>query len=80
VSLIGHPLTYICNHSLFTWIFPESQDFKSKTTGGEEDRTSRPISLLTSFSKVLEKVMYSRLSHDLQTNNILVPEQSGFRK
>jgi hypothetical protein len=38
----------------------------------------RPISLLTTFSKVLEKVMCSRLSH-LQTNNILVPEQFGFR-
>jgi hypothetical protein len=40
----------------------------------------RPISLLTTFSKVLEKVMYNRLSHYLQTNNILVPEQFGFRK
>jgi hypothetical protein len=40
----------------------------------------RPISLLTTFSKVLEKVMYNRLSLYLQTNNILVPEQFGFRK
>jgi hypothetical protein len=40
----------------------------------------RPISLLTTFSKVLEKVMYNRLSHYLQTNNILDPEQFGFRK
>jgi hypothetical protein len=40
----------------------------------------RPISLLTTFSKVLKKVMYNRLSHYLQTNNILVPEQFCFRK
>jgi hypothetical protein len=40
----------------------------------------RPISLLTTFSKILEKVMYNRLGHYLQTNNILVPEQFGFRK
>jgi hypothetical protein len=40
----------------------------------------RPISLLTTFSKIHEKVMYSRLIHYLQTNNILVPEQFGFRK
>jgi hypothetical protein len=40
----------------------------------------RPISLLTTFSKVLEKVMYSRLSQHMCCNNILVPEQFGFRK
>jgi hypothetical protein len=40
----------------------------------------RPILQLTTSSKVLEKVMHSRVSHYLQTNNILVPEQFGFRK
>jgi hypothetical protein len=41
----------------------------------------RPISLLTAFFKVLEKVMPNRLRHYLQTNNILlVLEQFGFRK
>jgi hypothetical protein len=39
----------------------------------------RPMSLLTTFSKILEKVIYNMLSHYLQTNNILVPEQFGFR-
>jgi hypothetical protein len=36
--------------------------------------------LVTTFSKVLEKVMYNTLSHDMQTSNIFVPEQFGFRK
>jgi hypothetical protein len=40
----------------------------------------RPISLLTTFSAILEKVMYSSLRHYLHTNNILVPEQLCFRK
>jgi hypothetical protein len=40
----------------------------------------RHISLLTVFSKGLEKVMHSRLSHHMHTNNILVPEQYGFRQ
>jgi hypothetical protein len=40
----------------------------------------RPISLLTTFSKVLEKVMLNRLNHSLITNNILVSEEFGFRK
>jgi hypothetical protein len=39
----------------------------------------RPISLLTSFSKVLE-VIYNRLSSYMHTSNTFVPEQFGFRK
>ena len=40
----------------------------------------RPISLLMLFPKVLKNSMYRRLSQHLQTNNILVTEQYGFRK
>ena len=38
----------------------------------------RPISLLISFSKVLEKITYDRLKH-VQINNILGEEEYGFR-
>ena len=40
----------------------------------------RPVSLLTVFSKVLEKAMYSRLSQQLHANNIVVTEQYNFRE
>jgi hypothetical protein len=40
----------------------------------------RPISLLITFSTVLEKVMHNRLSHNFQTNNILASGQFDFRK
>ena len=40
----------------------------------------RPISLLPSFSKVLEKALYSRLTEHIDTNNILNPKHFGFRK
>jgi hypothetical protein len=39
----------------------------------------RPISLLTSFSKVFEKITYDRLLQHITINNILVEEQFGFR-
>jgi hypothetical protein len=39
----------------------------------------RPISLLTSFSKVVEKVIYARLHQHVISNYILVNEQYGFR-
>ena len=39
----------------------------------------RPISLLPCITKVLERVIQLQLLHHLQTYNILVPVQSGFR-
>jgi len=39
----------------------------------------RPISLLPSFSKILEKIIYNRLLNHVATNTILAPEQYGFR-
>jgi hypothetical protein len=39
----------------------------------------RPISLLTSFSKVFEKVIYNRVHNHIKVNNILSKEQYGFR-
>jgi len=50
----------------------------------EGDKTGvsnyRPISLLTSFSKINEKIIYKRLYCHLNKNNILVNEQFGFRE
>jgi len=40
----------------------------------------RPISLLTSFSKISEKVIFNRLCNHVNDNNILAHEQYGFRK
>jgi hypothetical protein len=39
----------------------------------------RPISLSTSFSKVLEKVMHNKLLQHLNNNKILVEEKFGLR-
>ena len=40
----------------------------------------RPISLLNTLSKLFEKILISHLRTDLQTHNILMPEQFGFRE
>lgn len=39
-----------------------------------------PISLVISFSKILETLVFNRLKQYLQAIKILVPEQFGFRK
>jgi hypothetical protein len=40
----------------------------------------RPISLVPSFSKIFEKVIYKRLLDHFLTNNTLTNSQFGFRK
>ena len=40
----------------------------------------RPISLLPAFSKILEKNIHHRLYDFLTSNNLLIPNQYGFRK
>jgi len=50
--------------------------------GGDPSVTSnyRPISLLSIFDKLLEKLMAARLNNFLEKNNILYKYQFGFRK
>jgi hypothetical protein len=67
-----------------TGIFPTRLKFaeiKPLYKKGEIAYTSiyRPISLLTSFSKIVEKNIYTRLIRHLNHNHILVDEQFGFR-
>jgi len=39
----------------------------------------RPVSLLTSFSKVFERITYDGILKHIETNNILVVERCSFR-
>jgi hypothetical protein len=60
-SLISHPLSYICNHSLHTGVFPDHLKIGVvKPLYKKGDKTSmtnyRPISLLTVFLKYLRKL------------------------
>jgi hypothetical protein len=78
------PLTYICNAVLSTGIFPVILLFAIvkpcfKNGNIHEISNYRPISLLTSFSKIIEKVIYARLVTHIETNRILIQEQYGLR-
>ena len=68
----------------YTGVFPDRLKYASIRPlfkkGNEKDMSSyRPISILTSFSKIFEKVMHTRLLEHLTDHNILVKEQYGFR-
>jgi hypothetical protein len=82
---ITSPLTYIINKVLSTGIFPDRLKFSDIRPLFKKDNKTDlsnycPISLLTSFSKILEKILYKRLYCHLKVNNILVLEQFGFRE
>jgi len=40
----------------------------------------RPISILTCFSKIFEKLIHKRITNFLDKKDILIPEQYGFQK
>jgi hypothetical protein len=68
-----------------TGIFPDRLKFsevKPLFKKGEKTEFSNYhlISLLTSFSKIIEKIIYRRVYQHLTENNILVQEQFGFRE
>jgi hypothetical protein len=50
-----------------------------KSGDAQDMNNYRPISLLCSFSKILEKIVFLRLMDYLETNNILSEKQYGFR-
>jgi len=79
------PLTYTFHKILSTGIFPDRLKFSEvkplfKKEATAEFSNYRPISLLTSFSKVNERIIYTRLYRYLNEHNILVNEQFGFRE
>ena len=85
MPFITSPLTCICKKSLTTGEFPtrlKYAEVKPLFKSGKNTELSnyRPISVLTSFSKIFEKIIYKRLYHHLNYNNILVNQQFGFRK
>lgn len=78
------PLTLIFNKILSSGVFPERLKYSEVIPlhkKGDVTNLSnyRPVSLLTSFSKIIEKIIYKRLYSHLNDNNILVNEQFGFR-
>ena len=83
VQFIKKPLANICNTSFSSGIFPEILKIatvkplhKKGNTG--EVQNYRPISLLSVFSKLVEKLMYSILMSFVTKNNILNDIQHGF--
>ena len=85
LELYLKPLTYLINVSIKQGIFPDELKiakvvpiFKS----GDKSLVCnyRPISVLSFFSKIYEKIMYNYLIDFVNSHNILYKYQFGFRK
>ena len=84
IPSICEVLSYIFNLSFTTGVVPSLLKQAHVTpifkTGDRHDFTNyRPISILASISKLLEKVVYTRISDFITKHNILTPHQFGFR-
>lgn len=79
------PLTHIINTSLQTGEFPVAWKTAAvcpihKDGAKNNPANYRPISLLSTLSKLLEKIVNSRLMKFIEQNELLPTNQYGFRK
>ena len=82
--VITKPLTHVINRSLIIGVVPI--DFKSgkitpiyKSGPADDLNNYRPITVLSSVSKILEKCVHDQVMNHLESNNLLSVHQFGFR-
>ena len=83
--IVSGPLTDTLNMSVQKGVFPSKlKEAKVIPVYKSDDETEpsnyRPISLLSVFNGIFEKLMYHRLKSFLDKNNILIKSQYGFRE
>ena len=85
IEELSMPLTVIINQIFTTSFFPDNlttAKIHPLLLAGDPLLATnyRPISLLTSISKIFEKIIFNQLTNYLSLNNILTDSQYGFRK
>lgn len=81
---LSQVLCHLINSSFVSGIFPDQLKIAKVVPLHKKDditnmQNYRPISILSSISKIYERAVYIQLSHFLETRNILDPNQHGFR-
>ena len=84
-NYISRPLIHIIKLSINEGIFPEALKLAKvcpiyKNNDQSEVSNYRPVSVLSVFSKIFERVIYNRIYNHFNENNLFYTKQFGFRK
>ena len=79
------PLTYLINSSIKEGVFPNELKLARVVPifkAGDKTKLTnyRPISVLSFFSKVFERIMYNHLLDFIDKNHVIYQHQYGFRR
>ena len=78
------PLTHMLNESLSEYIAPDAMKLAKvipiyKNNDAEQFSNYRPISMLSTFSKILKRAVHNRAFNFLKPHKLLYKSQYGFR-
>ena len=84
-SIIAPVLSELLNMSIKSGSYPSKLKIGKITPIFKSDDESdannyRPISLLSNFNRIFEKIMYKRMTSYIEQHDLLYPSQYGFRK
>ena len=84
-KFIAYPIVFIFNSSTTNGVFPDVWKTASVTPIHKSESKSdlnnyRPISVISVFVRMLERLAHDQLSEFLKVNNILTSSQAAFRK
>ena len=84
-NAISNTLAEIINLSISTGVYPNKLKMAKivpifKTDDNTDSSSYRPISPLSSFNRIFEKLIFKRMESFIAQHNILSPSQYGFRK
>ena len=84
-DLVSKPLSMVFNSSLEKGIFPDIWKLARVTpifkSGSKKDVNNyRPISVISIFSRMLERIVHDQIFDFLLDNNVITKNQSAFRK
>ena len=84
-DIIGNFFVKIINQSLQEGVFPDCLKTSTiipvpKVANTIKCEEFRPINMLPTWEKVLEKIVYKQLKEYVEKNSIIIEEQSGFRE